>query len=79
MVNPLFSWSMRTGRLKRRKVEIGLDNNRKVQILSGLKEGEFVSLTPPLQEATVDSKSEMEEERRIRFQRNPAANRAEPS
>jgi len=31
-----------------RKVEIGLDNNRMVRILSGLQAGEVVLLTPPL-------------------------------
>ncbi len=53
------------GTTEQRRVEIGLDNNRKVQILSGLKEGELVSLTPPLQEATIDSKSETEEDGRF--------------
>ncbi|GAG03173.1 unnamed protein product, partial [marine sediment metagenome] len=32
------------------KVRIGLDNNRMVHITSGLKEGEFVLLAPPLAE-----------------------------
>lgn len=50
------------GTTEERAVEIGLDNNRKVQILSGLQEGELVSMTPPLQEATIDSQSEMDEE-----------------
>jgi len=36
-----------------REVEIGLDNNIMVRIISGLKEGEVVSLSPPLEEATV--------------------------
>ncbi|MBN2060766.1 MAG: HlyD family efflux transporter periplasmic adaptor subunit [Deltaproteobacteria bacterium] len=31
-----------------RKVEIGLDNNRMVRIISGLEPGEIVSLAPPL-------------------------------
>ncbi|MEM7755910.1 MAG: efflux RND transporter periplasmic adaptor subunit, partial [Planctomycetota bacterium] len=38
-----------TGTLTRRPVEIGLDNNRMVHILSGLEPGESVSLTPPLE------------------------------
>jgi len=50
------------GTTEERAVEIGLDNNRKVQILSGLREGELVSMTPPLQEATIDSQSEMDEQ-----------------
>ena len=37
-----------------RKVEIGLDNNRMLRIISGLKEGELVSLTPPLKSAAVE-------------------------
>lgn len=37
-----------------REVEIGLDNNRMVRIISGLEEGEVVWLTPPLKDATVD-------------------------
>ncbi len=36
-----------------RQVEIGLDNNIMVRIISGLEEGEVVSLSPPLEEATV--------------------------
>jgi len=40
--------------LEPRKVEIGLDNNRMVRIISGLKEGELVSLTPPLKSAAVE-------------------------
>ncbi|HOG50377.1 MAG TPA: hypothetical protein PKY10_07295, partial [Lentisphaeria bacterium] len=37
--------------LERRDVEIGLDNNRMVHIISGLQEGEEVLITPPLQDA----------------------------
>jgi HlyD family secretion protein len=37
-----------------RSVEIGLDNNRMVRIVSGLKEGEAVWLTPPLRSAAVE-------------------------
>lgn len=36
-----------------RNVEIGLDNNRMVRILSGLKEGEKVLLAPPLPPSTM--------------------------
>jgi len=43
--------------LEPRKVEIGLDNNRMIHILSGLGEGEIVSLTPPLESAEVDENS----------------------
>lgn len=34
-----------------RKVKVGLDNNRMIRILDGLKEGEKVLLAPPLKEA----------------------------
>jgi len=44
---------------EKRPVEIGLDNNRVVHILSGLKEGEEVLLTPPL-EASSTLESEVE-------------------
>jgi len=37
--------------LERRDVEIGLDNNRMVHVISGLEEGEEVLITPPLQDA----------------------------
>jgi len=37
-----------------RKVEIGLDNNRMIRIISGLKEGEVVLLDPPLKPSSVD-------------------------
>ena len=41
-----------------RKVEIGLDNNRMIRIISGLQEGEVVLLTPPLKAGTIESESE---------------------
>ncbi|UCB49940.1 MAG: efflux RND transporter periplasmic adaptor subunit, partial [Deltaproteobacteria bacterium] len=37
-----------------RTVDIGLDNNRMVRIISGLEPGEVVSLTPPLAAAAVE-------------------------
>jgi len=40
-----------------RKVEIGLDDNKMVKIVSGLEEGEVVLLTPPLRAATIESGS----------------------
>ena len=40
---------------ERRKVRIGLDNNRMVHITSGLEEGEFVLLAPPLAEGTIEN------------------------
>ncbi len=45
------------GRLVRRPVEVGLDNNRMVRVVSGLEEGELVALAPPLDEAeTTDAR-----------------------
>ncbi|MBW8036260.1 MAG: HlyD family efflux transporter periplasmic adaptor subunit [Planctomycetes bacterium] len=41
------------GKPKPRKVEIGMDNNRMVRIITGLKKGEKVLLAPPLAEAEV--------------------------
>jgi HlyD family secretion protein len=40
--------------LEPRTVEIGLDNNRMIHILSGLNKGDVVSLAPPLESAEVD-------------------------
>lgn len=37
--------------IERRAVKVGLDNNRMIHILEGLKEGEKVLLNPPLKEA----------------------------
>jgi HlyD family secretion protein len=42
-----------------RKVEIGLDDNKMVRIISGLEEGEVVLLTPPLKAATIESGSKI--------------------
>lgn len=38
------------GRLVRRAIEVGLDNNRMIHVRSGLAEGELVSLAPPLED-----------------------------
>ncbi len=45
--------------LEPRKVETGLDNNRMIRIISGLREGEVVSLTPPLKSAAVEPSAEV--------------------
>ncbi|MDD5064788.1 MAG: efflux RND transporter periplasmic adaptor subunit [Phycisphaerae bacterium] len=42
------------GEFEPRKIKIGLDNNRMMRILEGLKEGEVVLLTPPLAPSTVE-------------------------
>jgi len=41
--------------LEPRKVEIGLDNNSMVRIISGLELGEVVTLTPPLASAAIEA------------------------
>jgi hypothetical protein len=50
---------VKEGAIKERKVEIGLDNNTMVRIISGLSEAEVVLLTPPLKAATVEPGSQM--------------------
>jgi len=37
-----------------RRVEIGMDNNRMVRIISGLKEGQVILLDPPLKSSSAD-------------------------
>ncbi|UCG59965.1 MAG: DUF3106 domain-containing protein [Phycisphaerales bacterium] len=48
------------GSYEARQVEIGLDDNNMIRIISGLDEGEVVLMTPPLQAATVQTGSRME-------------------
>jgi HlyD family secretion protein len=43
------------GAYTERKVEIGLDDNNMIRIVSGLEEGEVVLMTPPLRAATIES------------------------
>jgi len=43
------------GSYTERNVEIGLDDNNMIRIISGLEEGEVVLMTPPLQAATLES------------------------
>jgi HlyD family secretion protein len=52
-------YTVKEGTIDERKVEIGLDNNRMVRIVSGLGKGEVVLLTPPLKSATVEPGSQM--------------------
>jgi hypothetical protein len=47
------------GVIEERPVEIGLDNNRMVRIVSGIEEGETVLLTPPLKAATIEDGDQM--------------------
>ncbi|MBI2435020.1 MAG: efflux RND transporter periplasmic adaptor subunit [Candidatus Hydrogenedentes bacterium] len=43
---------------QQRQVEIGLDNNRMVNVINGLKAGEMVLLTPPLSDAAVEQETD---------------------
>jgi len=47
------------GKLEPRPVEIGLDNNAMVRIISGLTPGEMVSLSPPLDTSSVSSSADL--------------------
>jgi len=74
-----------------RPVEIGLDNNRMVHIISGVQPGELVSLTPPLQSGEMDrgsgrngadktngAKGRMGQKIRERLERNGSASGNRP-
>jgi HlyD family secretion protein len=49
------------GTVEERQVEIGLDNNSMVRVVSGLNGGEIVWLAPPLKAATVQAGSQQNE------------------
>lgn len=51
-----------------REVEIGLDNNRMIRIVNGLREGEVVLVAPPLASGTVE---QQESERAVSERRSP--------
>jgi len=48
-------YMIENGQVQDRKVEIGLDNNSMIAILSGLDEGEVVLMAPPLKAATLET------------------------
>ena len=48
---------VKDGTYTERAVEIGLDDNKMIRIVSGLEEGEVVLMTPPLRAATIESGS----------------------
>ena len=50
---------VKDGSYTERAVEIGLDDNKMIRIVSGLEEGEVVLMTPPLRAATMESGSKM--------------------
>jgi len=52
-------YTVKEGTIEERKVEMGLDNNRMVRIISSLSEGEVVLLTPPLESATIEPGSQI--------------------
>jgi HlyD family secretion protein len=51
---------VRDGAIEERKVEVGLDDNNMIRIISGLDEGEVVLMTPPLKSAAVEPGSKMD-------------------
>jgi HlyD family secretion protein len=44
---------VKDGSIEERQVEVGLDDNNVIRIVSGLKEGEVVLMTPPLKAGTI--------------------------
>jgi HlyD family secretion protein len=50
---------VRDGAIEERKVEVGLDDNNMIRIISGLNEGEVVLMTPPLKSGAVEPGSKM--------------------
>ena len=48
---------VKDGSYSERAVEIGLDDNKMIRIVSGLEEGEVVLMTPPLRAGTIESGS----------------------
>jgi HlyD family secretion protein len=54
-------YTMNGSELEPKEVELGLDNDRMIRIISGLKPGEVVSLAPPLKQASVEEESYEEE------------------
>jgi len=50
---------VKDGSYTERAVEIGLDDNKMIRIVSGLEEGEVVLMTPPLRAGTIESGSKM--------------------
>ena len=50
---------VKDGVVEERKVEVGLDDNRMIRIISGLNEGEVVLMAPPLKSAAIESGSGM--------------------
>ena len=51
---------VKDGSVEERQVEVGLDDNNVIRIISGLTEGEVVWMTPPLKAGTVEPGSGME-------------------
>jgi hypothetical protein len=51
---------VKDGSVEERQVEVGLDDNKMIRIISGLTEGEVVWMTPPLKAATIEPGSRTE-------------------
>jgi len=47
------------GRLVQRSIEVGLDNNRMIRVISGVTEGELVALAPPLEDTEKPAEREL--------------------
>lgn len=45
---------VKDGKTEERQIEVGLDDNNMIRIISGLTEGEVVWMTPPLKAATIE-------------------------
>ena len=50
---------VKDGSYTERAVEIGLDDNKMIRVVSGLEEGEVVLMTPPLRAGTIESGSKV--------------------
>jgi HlyD family secretion protein len=53
-------YTLKNGKLEPKPVEIGLDNNVNVRIVSGLEQGEVVALAPPLTSTSKQENAEAE-------------------
>ena len=56
-----------------RKVQTGLDNNKMIHVISGLKEGEIVLLSPPLKSAAAETENRKLLEQRMQTGNDAAA------
>lgn len=64
------------GEVEPKPVEIGLDNNRMVRIKSGLEPGQRITMTPPLNDATIEEMTPDEAAPEQATQANPSTTQA---